>query len=556
MLNAGIPLRFIRKNFSKKWTRYRHLLAIRSYGSIRFLNFEKNRCARPFPQWASASVLGTNACSPFSTVGSGDDRSDSTKLESDKSIKRSGSVNDHQQLVRKLMALISQHSRRMTKTEAVQDYLVTEEDLEVLEYFEAPNPFSRSKQKIIRWYRRDDVEKVSVKKWGSITAMEMEKERQRFEDLRLKHRLQRQKSIEETESFITRFIRGMSGGSNKSDAENSELNDQLHVVNVAIAGNTAVAFAKLFGFGISGSGSMLSEAIHSFADLSNQLLLRVGIQRSYMPSDADHPYGYTLEQYIFGLVSGVGIFFLGCGATVYHGVSLILNPQPLESLPTALAVLGTAGIIESYTLFVAVNAVQTHARVAAMPFWDYVRYGQNPIPVAVMLEDGAAVAGVFIAGCGITLTHITGNVIFDAVGTVAVGGLLGAVAIMLVTKNKDMLVGRSIDKKRLDALKNALMKDDIIDSLHDVKCISVGPSDVRFKAEINFNGWRLAEKYMNEKVDIEEAKGKLQTSSDIELFLLLFGDGLVQQIGDEIDRIEEVIRSHVPEAKHVDIEVL
>lgn len=478
----------------------------------------------------------------------------------------------HDKLVRRLMLLISQHSRRMTRTDAVREYLVTKDDLEDLEYFEAPNPFSRSKQKSIKWYRRQDVEEVAIRKYGSLTKMEMEKERQTFEALRRKQRLRRQKTIKQTETFLGKLLRGGRSSGTAASSEvagadetqsvkkhagtEEELNDQLYVVNVAIAGNTAVTIAKIFAFTISGSGSMLSEAVHSCADLANQMLLRVGIRRSYQPSDADHPYGYSLEQYIFGLVSGVGIFFLGCGATVYHGVSLMLNPQPLESLPTALAVLGTAGVIESYTLWVAIDAVRTHATNSKMNFWNYVRNGDNPIPVAVMLEDGAAVAGVVIAGTGITLTHVTGNVMYDAAGTVAVGSLLGLVAAMLVTKNRDMLVGRSIDKRRLENLKDVLMKDDVIDSLHDVKCISVGPSDVRFKAEINFNGWIIAEKYMDEKIDIEEAKGKLRRSSDIELFLLLFGDGLVQKLGDEIDRIEEIIRDHIPEAKHVDIEVL
>ena len=140
---------------------------------------------------------------------------------------------------------------------------------------------------------------------------------------------------------------------------------------------------------------------------------------------------------------------------------------------------GTAGVIESYTLWVAVDAVRMHAANSQMKFWQYVRNGDNPVPVAVMLEDGAAVTGVVIAGIGLTMTHITGNVMYDSAGTIAVGTLLGGVAVMLITKNRSMLVGRSIDRKRLDQLKGVLMKDDIIDSLHDVKCISVGPSDVR-----------------------------------------------------------------------------
>ena len=144
-----------------------------------------------------------------------------------------------------------------------------------------------------------------------------------------------------TETFLTRIFQS-NKDDEKTDSKDDELSDQLHVVNVAIAGNCVVTLAKFFGFAISGSGSMLSEAVHSCADLANQFLLRIGITRSYLPSDAEHPYGYSLEQYVFGLVSGVGIFFLGCGATVYHGVSLMMSPHVVESLPTALAVLGTS----------------------------------------------------------------------------------------------------------------------------------------------------------------------------------------------------------------------
>ena len=247
----------------------------------------------------------------------------------------------HEQLVQKLMVLISQHSRRMTQDDAISEYLVKASELEKLESFEAPNPFSKSKESLIRWFRRQDVEKLSKKKWGSLAKMEMEKERRTFQRLRQQQRLKRQKTIKSTETFLTRIFQS-NKDDEKTDSKDDELTDQLHVVNVAIAGNCVVTLAKFFGFAISGSGSMLSEAVHSCADLANQFLLRIGITRSYLPSDAEHPYGYSLEQYVFGLVSGVGIFFLGCGATVYHGVSLMMSPHVVESLPTALAVLGTS----------------------------------------------------------------------------------------------------------------------------------------------------------------------------------------------------------------------
>lgn len=210
----------------------------------------------------------------------------------DKSITRSVSKKGdpkHEQLVQRLMILISQHSRRMTQDDAISEYLVKPSDLESLESFEAPNPFSKSKESLIRWYRRQDVEKLSKKKWGSIAKMETEKERRTYQRLRKQQRLKRQNTIKTSESFITKIFEKL--GKKDNAVKDEEMRDQLRVVNVAIVGNSAVTIAKLFAFSISGSGSMLSEAIHSCADLANQFLLRVGITRSHLPSDADHPYG-------------------------------------------------------------------------------------------------------------------------------------------------------------------------------------------------------------------------------------------------------------------------
>lgn len=135
----------------------------------------------------------------------------------------------------------------------------------------------------------------------------------------------------------------------------------LRAVSTAIAGNAVVCLAKALGFAVTGSGSMLSEAVHSLADTTNQGLLAYGIVQSQKEADQTHPYGYLTEQYVWSLVSGVGIFFLGCGVSVYHGVSVLLNPEPLHNLEVAIGVLGFAGAVEGYTMKVAYEEMRAEA---------------------------------------------------------------------------------------------------------------------------------------------------------------------------------------------------
>eukprot|EP00750_Incisomonas_marina_P026463 INCI591.2.p2 GENE.INCI591.2~~INCI591.2.p2 ORF type:complete len:292 (+),score=55.38 INCI591.2:1057-1932(+) len=285
--------------------------------------------------------------------------------------------------------------------------------------------------------------------------------------------------------------------------------------------------------------------------------VKVGVRRSSRTPNYDHPYGHASERYIFGLISGVGIFFLGCGVTVYHGVTLLLEPaHAIESLPIAFGVLAFSGLVESYTLFVAWRQVRQAAADINMPMLKYIKDGPDPIGVAVMMEDGAAVIGVGIAAASLGLTWWTGNIMFDAIGTMAIGGLLGGVAAFLVTKNREMLVGRSVPRESLQAVEQALLNDKIVRTVYGTKGVVMGSDQVRFKAEIQFNGWNLTEKYLAKTgVDLGLAQSRLNSKEDLDTFLCLFGDDLVDMLSDEVDRLEGVVREHLPTAKYVDLEV-
>ena len=169
----------------------------------------------------------------------------------------------------------------------------------------------------------------------------------------------------------------------------------------AIGGNTVVTIAKASAFAMTGSAAMLSEAIHSFADVSNQCLLAFGIKKSEKTADGQHPYGYARDRYIWTLISAVGIFFIGCGVTVYHGVHTLMEPQAISDYKVAFAVLLFAFIVEGLVLWYAVKAIGKEAKSMDLSLIEYVKAGTDPTGTAVLLEDSAAMLGVVIASIGI-----------------------------------------------------------------------------------------------------------------------------------------------------------
>ncbi len=324
-------------------------------------------------------------------------------------------------------------------------------------------------------------------------------------------------------------------------------------VYAAIAGNTLVMFAKFGAFVMSGSGAMLSEGIHSMADVGNQVLLAIGIKKSRRHADEDHPYGYAREQFVWALISAVGIFFLGCGVTVYHGIHSLMHPEPLENIPLVAGVLVFSLLVEGGTLAVAVRSVRAQAIAAEMGFGQYVREGPDPMGVSVLLEDGAAVLGVTIAGITIALIHFTGNPIWDGVGSLTIGLLLGCVAVFLVIKNRSALLAPSVRPATHEKVLAILNADPIVETVKDVKATIIGADSVRFKAEIEFDGRAITQRHLAGR-DLTEDLAALKTGADLNTYLEGFGDTLLDVLGDEIDRLEEQIREAVPRAQHVDLE--
>ena len=197
-------------------------------------------------------------------------------------------------------------------------------------------------------------------------------------------------------------------------------------VYAAIGANSVITVTKLGAFFFTGSGAMLSEGIHSAADVMNQTLLAWASSSLRRKPPRTYPTATAATPSSGAMISSVGIFFLGCGFTLYHGVHSLLHPESvqLNDIQIAVGVLIFSFVLEMWTLWVAYKAVKTSADALNMTFGEYLKEGPDPMAVAVLLEDAAAVTGVMLAGASIGLFILTGNPIWDAIGSIIIAILL------------------------------------------------------------------------------------------------------------------------------------
>ena len=370
-------------------------------------------------------------------------------------------------------------------------------------------------------------------------------------------------------------------------ADRAALARELHTVSVAIAANATIFIAKLGAYAVTGSAAMLAEAVHSIVDTVNQALLRVGVVRSRRAPTAAHPYGFMKDKFVWSLVSAVAIFCMGAGATVWHGVSTLIDcasggATAAATVPTNLsvsaAVLAASAVVEGYSLYVAVRAVSAGAAAAGLPFKAYVARGSDPTSVAVMLEDGAAVAGLALAGAATAATAVTGNPAWDALGSVAVGGVLGVAAAFLISQNRALLLGRAMNAVDMQRVVTHVARDPCVAAVFDAKSEEIGPGVYRFKAEIEFDARAVVARALDRlggapavadrvrrAVEAAERKsGKVgattpaslpSSSSDpLDSALDAYGAAMVGALGHEVDRLEASIRDFMPSIRHIDLE--
>lgn len=319
-------------------------------------------------------------------------------------------------------------------------------------------------------------------------------------------------------------------------------------VVAALSGNVLVTLLKLMAFLLSGSGAMLSEAIHSLADTGNQVLLYLGLRRGTRARDEDFHYGYGSERFVFGILSASGIFFVGCGVTLYHGIHSALHPTMPEIRAVTFVVLGISFVIEGGVLAFAARSI--YRQRGDLPFFQYVRDGADPASVAVLLEDGAAVLGLVLAASGISLAHFTGNPLFDALASILVGLLLGAVAVYLVVENRALLLGKAVPDHVEARFLEILNGWPSVRSVRDVKTRQITPELFTLKAEVTFRDAFLAET-LRRALPFRPIHG----GEDHARLIHQAAACALRAVSEDVDAIERAVRAAIPQARHIDIEI-
>ncbi len=254
----------------------------------------------------------------------------------------------------------------------------------------------------------------------------------------------------------------------------------------AFLANMGIALAKFVAWFISGSASMLAEAIHSVADSGNQLLLLLGGRRAKRSADREHPFGYGRERYVYAFVVSIILFSVGGLFSIYEGVEKLTHPHEVTNYWVPIIVLVVAIVLETFSLRTAVKE-SNHVRGRGQSWVSFVRHAKAPELPVVLLEDIGALIGLVFALFGVGMTAITHNPLFDALGTLMIGTLLIVIAIVLGIETKSLLVGEGATVADHDRIVSAITDGGEIEKIIHIKTLYLGPDELLVAAKLGFS---------------------------------------------------------------------
>ena len=252
----------------------------------------------------------------------------------------------------------------------------------------------------------------------------------------------------------------------------------------AFLANLGIAVAKLVGFVFTSSSAMLAESVHSFADTGNQALLLFGGKSARREASREHPFGYGRERYFWAFVVSVVLFTLGSVFALYEGIDKLRHPHELESPLWAIGILAVAIVLESVSLRTAITAANPLRNGAS--WWSFIRNSKAPELPVVLLEDAAALFGLVIALVAVGVAMITDNARWDGAGTVAIGLLLGVIAVLLATEMRSLLIGEAASASDLEAITETIGSSPHVERLIHIKTQHLGPDELLVAAKVAF----------------------------------------------------------------------
>lgn len=252
----------------------------------------------------------------------------------------------------------------------------------------------------------------------------------------------------------------------------------------AFLANAGIAVAKFVGFLVTRSSSMLAESIHSVADAGNQGLLLLGQRLSTRNATEEHPFGYGRERYFWSFVVALVLFTLGGAFAIWEGIEKIRHPHEIESVGVAVAILVFGIVLEAFSFRTAIG--ESRPLKGDRTWWQFIRQSRNPELPVVLLEDLGAQVGLFLAlGC-VTLSELTGDAVWDGVGTLLIGLLLATIAVLLAVEMKSLLIGEAATDADRALIEGAVDDTDGARSLIHMRTQHLGPDELLIGAKVEF----------------------------------------------------------------------
>jgi len=255
-------------------------------------------------------------------------------------------------------------------------------------------------------------------------------------------------------------------------------------VLAALAANTTIAIAKGTAAALTGSPALLAETLHTIADAGNEVFLWIAVRRSRHAADPSHPFGYGPERYYWALIAAIGMFLIGGALSVWEGINALFHPRPLEDFWVGVAVLIVALVLDGLSRLVAVRTLRRQAARRGITVRQLIRESPDPTVVTVYLEDSIDVLGAALALLALTLHRVTGSALPDALATIAIGLMLGFVALRLTGRNRQLLTNQAVPDRYIVELRRRLVEMPGIAGVATLSAVYLGPGEVLVTAEV------------------------------------------------------------------------
>ncbi|HJV35469.1 cation diffusion facilitator family transporter [Geomonas sp.] len=257
------------------------------------------------------------------------------------------------------------------------------------------------------------------------------------------------------------------------------------VIIAALAANLLIAATKAVAAWLTGSSAILSEAIHSLVDSGNQVLLLHGRRQAARAPDEEFPFGHGKEIYFWSFVVSILVFSLGSGLSLFEGISHILSPAGMRNVGVNYTIIAASIIFEGISWIVSIREFRK-AKAVSQSYLEAIRKGKDPSMFLVVLEDSAALLGLFAALAGIFLAEATGNPVYDGAASVVIGLILGGTAILIAKETKGLLVGEAASREVIQTIREIVSHGEHVEHVNEVLTLHMGPEYIVVTISLDF----------------------------------------------------------------------